>query len=208
MAKRSRRSIGAFKKDFFYKDVKVLSVHIDEPFCDPLLNCAGIRRIERFYRSIFASFRRYCITRLLREAQKSLESSPEGEFECYFVALKWAVTLKTDSLLSLRYDRTEIKGRHDRSFLRYADTWHLPSGRVAELKDFLSAKSRKEIVSQIVNFFETGDGTIKNLRPDHKKRARTCFSPRRFYLTERGVVLFYQPLMLQNDPDAVYEILL
>ncbi len=208
MESKSKRRAGVYKKDFFYRDVKVLSVHIDEPFTDPVCRKAGVRRIERFYLSIFARFRRYCETGLYQEAKKSYANSPEGAFECYFAALSMRVTLKTDDLLSLCYDRTEIRGLHDRSFLRYADTWHLPSGRIAELKEFLPGQKKKETVQQIVKKLQTRQSSGERFYPQFKKYARTCFSPRRFYLTEDDLVIFYQPMTLQNMPDTVCEIVM
>ena len=198
------RARGTFKKDFFYKDALVLSVHIDYPFAEPASRSAGYKRIARFYWSVFSSFRKYCQVRLLAQAKKCFDRSEKGEFESWFAALTYTVTYESDTLVSLYYERREHRGANCRSLTRYSDTWSLPMARPLELKDILGGKlRRKELLSFIAERLKEQRGSFY---PDYKKRIRTYFSPRRFYITARGTVVFYQPMMLQNDPETVCEV--
>ena len=195
-----------FKKDFFYKNALVLSVHIDYPFAEKAARSAGYKRMARFYRSVFSSFRKYCQLRLLAQAKKSFDRSEDGEFESWFAALTYQITYESDTLVSLYYERREYKGAHARSLDRYADTWSLPRAIPLELSDILGGKlKRKELLGCIAKSLEAQKPHIK-FYSDYKKRARIYFSPRRFFVTERGAVVFYQPMMLQNDPETVCEV--
>ncbi len=109
-------------------------------------------------------------------------------------SLDFTVTLFQDGLFSLCLDAVENVGRRRPRRVRQGDVWALPSGVPLTLRELLPQRRRwkgpglEEVRRQIGERVQSGESAFYE---DWPALASKKFSPRRFYLTEAGPVVFY-----------------
>ncbi|NLT39174.1 MAG: DUF3298 domain-containing protein [Clostridiales bacterium] len=199
---------GVYERTFLADGEKILSVRITYPLAGWDCENRGLKRIEKFYKKIFGSFQKYCQNRLRAEAEQDRKTCLEQgiKFKPYHASLCHSVTYYSDGILSIFYDRREEKDSTQRFLARYSETWHTRSGKLFEMKDFFGGGRhwKKDVIAAVSAAAEYAVAEGNDvLYPDYAKLIPRYFSARRFYLTSRGVAVFFQPCTLGPPEEGV-----
>ena len=156
----------------------------------------GAVRLARYYRRLGELWRVRWSALLYPRACAALEETRAGSrpFQPWRGALTHRVTWTGGRYTSLYVDVTEARGRSRPLTVRSSGTWRVRCGTPVALPEVLpSRKNWRRWVLEMVRrqVWERLEGGESLLYPDAAERVAAQFSPRRFYLTEEGPVLFY-----------------
>ena len=183
-------------REWVWEEIPVLVMETRLPEPEPGLPDRRIRRIERYYHNYAACYERYCGRFIFPAASSAFRTALESgkPFLPWRAELKTTVTAKSETLLSLYIDAKETAYGECISHLRRADTWNLLDGYPFHLSDFFPGELlwRRSIQRTARESLLSRSEDGPTLREDWKRRLRTEFNPENFYLTERGLVFYYQ----------------
>lgn len=150
----------------------------------------GCRRVNRYYDALADRWKRRWEGPLLEQAKAAAgPETPPWE-----ARLDFTVTLFQDGILSLYWDIVEDRGERRPRRLRQGDVWQLPSGMPMTLRELLPpcrwwrGPVLAQVRQQIGERIQAGESVFFE---DWLSLASRRFSPGRFYLTEKGPVVFY-----------------
>ena len=136
----------------------------------------GIRRVNRYYDALALG-------------------DPRAERLPWSASLDFTVTHFQNGVLSLYIDAVEDVGARRPRRVRQGDAWLLPSGVPLTLRELLPRQRRwwrgpvlEAVRRQAGSRLQAGEAVFYD---DWVKLVSKRFSPRRFYLTESGPVVFY-----------------
>lgn len=149
----------------------------------------GLRRINRYYERLAQKLRERWEGDLLARAKAEATSDTSP----WAVTLIFTISLLTPEFLSLTWTALEDLGGERPAQMMEGDTWSLPDGLPLPLSRFLPPHYHKkdllnELSSQIQARLATGENLFYE---DWPIRVNTYFSPRRFFLSPKGPVLFF-----------------
>ncbi len=168
-------------------DRVLLTIRADWPRLEE--TAPGLRRINRYYERLAQKLReRWEGELLIRARAEATSSTPPWE-----VSLGFDVTLLTPELFSLTWTAAENLGGERPHTMMEGDVWSLPDGLPLPLSHFFPARCRKQhIISEISNQIQARLATGESLfYEDWLHRLHAHFSPRHFFLSSAGPVLFY-----------------
>ena len=185
------------KRDLYYRGQKILSYEISYPGFAGLDFCAAVDRINQYCRAQALAFQCYCEGTLFQMAaaqyrEDAAAGNPAVRFEA---VLSYRVTLNAECTLSLYFDRYEYTGGERGNTERSSQTWDLQSACRIALKDLFQsgflyriyAMNRTE--DMIEERLANGIGEYFD---DYVQRVEEGFRDENFFLTSRGVVLYFQ----------------
>ena len=181
------------EKQWQHQGTTLLTAQLELP--DTESAGAAARRFRRYYQLFSRSFFRYCQHQLLPQAQ-ALQQQKRGETGIFIPAaatLETEITLQQDGILSLRILLTENSSGRPTQLCR-GDCWDLRWGLPLSLEDFfptatgLRRRLLEEVRSQLRRRMEQQPN---HWRPDAARRCRRFFNRENFYLSPRGLHLFY-----------------
>ena len=172
----------------------------------------GVVRMARYYHRLGELWRARWMDSLYNRACAGLEEARVSSrpFQPWRAELSHQVTWTGEDLTSLYVDVTERRGEGRPMTVRSAGTWRR-SGTPVALPEFFRERrgwrrwALEEVQRQIRRQLERGESL---LFPDAEARAALHFSPRRFYLTGDGVVLFYPMCALGAPVEGIPTFLL
>lgn len=150
----------------------------------------GLRRVNRYYDALADRWRLRWEKVLFEQAK----AAPEPPLEPWTAALDFTVTRFDDGLFSLYLDAVENTGGRRPRRVRQGDVWRLPEGTPVTLRELLPPHRwwrgpvLSEIRRQIGGQIQAGESVYYD---DWLRLVSRKFSPGRFYLTGRGVEVFY-----------------
>lgn len=153
-------------------------------------------RFNRYFRAYARAFERYCETVLFPSVQASYHQALThgGAIPDCRAILRTTITCQQGDLISLYTDSIENSGTQ-RIILRRGDTWDMSSGTPLRLNDFFPPHAfvRKRILSVVRAQIEREEriGLYRYL-PDWSGRIRRSFNPQNFYISDEGLIFFYQ----------------
>ena len=161
----------------------------------PCWNSRRSRRFERYYRACAAVFANDCRFRLFPQAQALYREALETACPLpqWHAQLQTVLTLQTEATVSL-YTETSVTGCQNRSLSRRADTWDLRRGLPLRLQEFFPPHTAWRTLLLQTAAQQIGAAHAQGIArydPDWRKQLRRRFDPRRFYLTEAGLCVFY-----------------
>ena len=153
--------------------------------------------INRFYQQKAHEYRQHCRTILYAQAAEQVLYDPEGQFPIvsYEAILDFSVTYNDDCILSLYFDRYEFTGGAHGNTVRFSDTWGLQGGRRLPVSAFIARPVYfktyliDKVIEQIQQNIESGQATY--FEP-HESNAIETFRAENYYLTPKGLVVYYQ----------------
>lgn len=186
------------QQDMYYKDNIVMKYTIKYPqfisaTYQPLAN-----KLNSLYRTKAVMYERSNIMNLYQMAMVEYEYSiannyPIHQFEAY---VDYVVTYNENCFLSLYFDQYEYAGGAHGLTVRTSDTWNLPKSKRVELYEMLLpcrstgiAYVLETIDQQIENEIKQGNIVFFD---DYQKLVRESFKTNNFYLTEDGIVIYFQ----------------
>lgn len=165
----------------------LLTVLVQCPFEGESVSGRGMKRIKRYYERIFGAFCRYCRERLLKEARCAAQIP-------YTAALTYNITQTDGDILSLWYERKEQRGGEPLCVTRFSDTWRKSRGQLLELSELLGGMRKKRAAALTLEAAkaqtERGEDILYS---DYRKLIPKLFSPRRFFVEDGKVKVYYEP---------------
>ncbi len=172
---------------------------IDDGEC---LSEATLKSINSFYETLANNFYTYASTKRFDAAKAALSADNVNHINPYGEAIN-TIVLQTGQYISVICDITRYDGVFARH-LRISQVWDTKNGEILPLRAFISGKAslpviKKKLAGQLEKEL-TGE-------PDHDYYA-TCrkaiyrhFNKDSFFLTDRGLVIYYQSGILcpQNE---------
>ena len=164
-----------------------------------LPEAAGAAPINVYYRRLYRKLTDYCEKELV-------PALPEG-LPPLKLSLEYRVRLLTPALLSLTLELRRLEGR-SMPAARFAAVWSRNSGAPLPLRTFFPGSFgyrrrlrdwlRREALERLRSGYYLYD-------PQQAERAGRLFSPRHFYASEKGLVLFFPPLTLGSAAEGIPE---
>lgn len=180
-----------------YKNTVVLHYEIEYPQFLSRIFEASLNKINRHYKMKALAIQRNFNTRLYRSAVQNYEYATANgfPFHPYQAVVKYEVTYNKDCTISLYFDQYEYTGGAHGNTVRSSDTWNLQNGRRIMLGQLFRYPFHykpyiiKTIINQIEKQIESGDNPYFE---EYKKNVATYFNPSSFYLTNKGIVIYFQ----------------
>lgn len=187
------------EKTFSFQGTPLLHAQIRTPRLKSAENRGFQRRFDFFYKRFSRSYLRYCQKTLFDMATEEFKLCRKLDlsFMPFEASLSFSVTLWDGKLLSLLFDRLESGGYGCRSHLLYGDTWNLEMGGFAEPAEFFPGRGSLKRRLLVLAQKQLQD---EGREPRYIKQLLKDFSVRRYYLTENGIVFFFQPINPNHGP--------
>lgn len=184
---------GHCEKVFREGEVTLLTVRARWPRLEE--TSPGIRRLNRYYAALADRWLKRWEGPLQARARAVLAEGGAGmETLPWSASLDFTVTLFQDGVLSLYLDTVEAVGTRRPRRVRQGDAWLLPSGVPLTLRELLPRRRwwrgpvLEAVRRQAGRQLQAGEAVFYD---DWVKLMSKRFSPRRFYLTPAGPVVFY-----------------
>lgn len=185
------------EEQMFYNKAMVLSYRIEYPqFCSPQYNVAAAR-ISRCCKSRALAFQRYCRQCLYQQAVRQYEDSianndPLRPLEA---VLTCEVPLNEKCACSLFFDKYQYTGGAHGNTIRCADCWNIQNGQCVMLRDLFDPGIcyRDYVIACILGQIRQQIAACNNVYFDnYEENVKKYFNECQFYLTEEGIVCFFQ----------------
>lgn len=183
--------------EMYYKDQIILTYTIKYPqfYSDHFK--VYLRRLNQYYRTQAIMYQKIQIKKLNEAAVSDYEYSVANDFPIhqYEVVIDYTITYNENCTLSLYFDRYEYTGGAHGITYRTSDTWDLLKGKKLNLEEFFP--DQKDFINFIQNEINRQIATdIKNATnmyfEDYVDLVKENFNSKNFYLTDTGVVIYYQ----------------
>lgn len=170
-------------------------------------------QLNQHYEEKVDSFEQYCSEEMLLAAIEYQEASIESGFLSYpFEAmLTNEVTYNQNCAFSLYFDQYEFYGGAHGSTVRSSESWDMDSGRMLTLGDFFpcSANALQEVLNSVYAQIEMQRANGEDIYfSNYKEMTARFFNEESFYLTEKGIVLYYQQYEVAPYAAGIVEFLL
>jgi len=200
-------------EDIFYKDQLILTYTIEYPQFHSTKYHSVVKQINTYYEVEAAKFQRYCKNSLFHAAVVQYEDSVKNGYpiHAFEAVLKDEITYIDPCTISLYFDQYEYTGGAHGNTVRYSDNWDLITGMKLSLKELFAPKVPfeviifKQILEQIEAKNQEGTGTYFE---GYDKNIMTYFNPESFYLTPKGIVIYYQQYELAPYSSGISEFLI
>ena len=181
------------EKELFYEGVVVLKYHIEYPRILGSADDSAVVRFNDYNRYLALSVQHRAETELYKEAVQTYIYNKENGYPVmvYEIYRNFEVTYNRLCILSLYVDEYAFTGGAHGSTVRSSQTWNLSSGMMMSLASFFPrnpyfmVEILKQINAQIAKepdiYFE-----------DTCNLVLEAFNPKSFYLTPKGIVIYFQ----------------
>lgn len=178
-------------------------------------NCSqeAADRINMFYESLAKEKEKHCKETLYVQALETAKYIPDNNppFQSYEYILDYKITWNNGCTVSLYMDEYSYMGGAHGSTTRTSQTWDFATGKRVELKDLLNSSVQYEtkikdwIISQIAKNQMSSNPIYFG---DYEKNVNASFKPANFYLTPKGIVLYFQQYDIAPYAAGIIEFLL
>ena len=183
------------EREWESEGIPILSATVSIPHSTASKNRIS-RRITRFYHLQAHAFLRYCEHWLLPKAtaQHQAAISSSAPLPHMHVQLNYQITYLENALWSLYTQSCEPDASGETLYFRHGDTWDLSTGYPVTLSSFFPPRTRWKthllaLVAQQIQAQEH-TGTTRYY-PEWHKLLRRHFNPRNYYLTPKGIIIFF-----------------
>lgn len=156
-----------------------------------------LNRINLFYHRKAEEFCRQCSTELYAQAVEGYKYARLNDFPFmpYEALMVYTITYNRLCTISLYFDAYQYTGGAHGITVRTSDTWDLKAGDRMQLSGFFPEGFKyreyifEQIDAQIREMTESGENYFFE---DSAELVRQTFNESSFYLTEQGVVIYFQ----------------
>lgn len=185
------------EQEFEYENVKVLKLTAEFPEVRLLNNRPAEIRINSMIRTQVENFYNYAAEKLYPQAVGEYRDSQTNgfPFRPYEAFLKYETAYNENCFLSIYRDQYVFTGGAHGNTVRSSDTWSLRSGRRYPLVRFFGPRSnyRNLLLGQILKQADANMAENPGIYfEDYRKLIVQYFNERQYYLTPRGVAIYYQ----------------
>lgn len=181
----------------YHKDTVVLKYTIKYPHFISEQCKVMIDKLNSLYRTTARMYEKNNVMSLYQRAIVDYEYAKANQypFRGYESYVDYTVTYNDNGILSLYFDRYEYTAGAHGSTLRQSDSWALKRGRRLRLSDFypMDKNYREEVISLILVDIEGNKRKADmDYFEDYESLVRENFKADQFYLTEEGIVIYFQ----------------
>ncbi len=191
-------SVKKHKRQKELKDGKQTLLTLDITY--PQFTSSDSKRVEavnQFYRKQADDLQHYAMTELLPWAKADYKerSADKLAFFPYSAGMDFTVTNKSTSAFSLYVDTYDYTGGAHGMTYRSSGTWDFRTGKQLTLSDFFPSDKNykatliKEMQTQAAKEQATEEGIFFD---EYLKSIEESFDETHFYLTPKGIVVYYQ----------------
>lgn len=187
-----------YESERLYKDQLVLKYTIKYPqFSTDEFFQPFIIRLNYLYSTKVSLYQMTEINKLYQLAVQDFENSQANNypFQPYELYITYEITLNANCTLSLYFDNYQYTGGAHGITTRKSYNWDLVRGKSIELYELIShtIMFRNYIITSINNQIKADIESGNNIYfENYEELVRQYFNPSNFYLTEEGVVIYYQ----------------
>ena len=184
------------QKDMYYEEELVLSYKIKYPKFASELFQSFLNDLNHMYKEKAMNYVNYQIENLFQMAIEEVEHSIANDYpiRVYEAYTDYVVTYNQNCVISLYFDQYVYTGGAHGSTERTSDTWDLQSEDELELSEILPVPDYKDIlIQQIIEQIQHNISEGNNYYfEDYSSLVREQFNVQNFYLSEEGLVLYFQ----------------
>jgi len=181
------------KGEMSYNGETLLNCKIEYPEFVSTFYRIPLKAINMLYKVKAMTFQKHCETTLFNTAVEQYKKDLENNFpvRVFDAVMTFRVTYLASGVLSLYFDKYEYAGGAHGSTERDAQTYNLYRYSPVKLNQIITCRTdyrsyildevRKQIEPEKDLYFENYNNLIAE-----------TFNPNNFYLTQEGVVIFYQ----------------
>lgn len=184
------------KEDLSHQGKVVLRYRIQYPRFYSRRYATAASRVNEYHRRRALAFQRYCRKKLFHCAVEQFEFSMANHYPLmtYEAERKFECTFLTGCTVSLYTDTYLFTGGAHGATTRQSDTWSFRTGRQVPITAFFSRPNYQAplfaiIGRQIEKRQKDSPGAYFDNYP---QAIREEFQPQQFYLTGKGLVVYYQ----------------
>lgn len=202
--------IQTIRDDMVFGGQRVLHYTIEYPQVSSAVFQSAAAAINRYYRAKAELYRQRYIHSLFHQAALEFESvrkRPDFLFRPFEAYLGCTITYNDNCSLSLFFDAYQFTGGAHGSTARTSDTWDLGSGRRVSMARFFApgALYKAAVIGAVGAQIRVQPGLYFD---DYETNAARYFNANNFYITEDGLVVYYQPYQLAPHAAGIPEFLL
>lgn len=184
------------KKSFTYNNTEVLKVNL-KYINIYLKNELACRKINMYFNNYINNLYNYISTSTLDDAVSGYKFATANNYPFfpYEVDLDYKITMNSNYILSMYFDKYEFTGGAHGNTIRFGTTWDLKNGNLLTLSEIFPNVNNlnEQLISQIIlqaNYnMKKNPGIYFN---NYKDLIKTNFNEANFYLTPNSVNIFYQ----------------
>lgn len=181
----------------YSKGTAVLTYTIRYPYFSTTCSEAAALSINAFYSTAARKTEEYCRTVLASQASVQAEYAKKDNYPFFgyeFISA-YTVTWNSGCMTSLYTDQYTYTGGAHGSTIRTSDTWDFSSGRYLTLADFYPHNPAYRegifrILDQQVKAREKDSPST--YFDDYPALIRSTFKPESFFVTPKGIVIYFQ----------------
>jgi hypothetical protein len=193
-----------------HKGEPVLAYTIRYPEFSSALFRTAAHEMSRYYRTRAALQRQRYRQILYPQAVRDFEyaAAHDYPFRQYEAMMVHTVTYNQNCAVSLYADNYQYTGGAHGSTVRSSDTWDLRSARRRPLSSFFAPPVPypsfvlQSVNNQIAAQIAEGTGAYFD---DYEKNVAQSFNPRSFYVSEAGVVVYFQQYQIAPYSSGIPE---
>lgn len=185
------------QKKLYYNKQMLMSYTIKYPTFISEKYSSYMKKLNAIYKTKMFLYQSFSIMKLYKMAIEEYEYSIANGFpvRTYEAIIDYTVTYNQNCALSLYFDKYEYTGGAHGNTIRTSDSWDLEDEKSIKLIDLFPQNILYEeyifkiVNEQIVNQIDAGNNIYFE---NYQQLMIENFDKDNFYLTEEGVVIFYQ----------------
>lgn len=201
------------QEQLFYKRKMILRYKIEYPQFSSMRFQRTLNRINQFYRTKALDYQKYLKTSFYDDAVAQYEDSIKNHYpvRAFEAVLAYKMTYNKNCTISLYFDKYEFTGGAHGNTIRNSDSWYLPTGRRISLNELFSRSINPR--TYIINVINTQIAEqIKNGNniyfENYQENVAKYFNPSSFYLTDQGIVIYFQQYEIAPYSSGIPEFLI
>lgn len=187
--------INILEKDLYYEGEKILKYKIEYPEIVTTEYEEGKIRFNKYNKKESMKLKEYAEDTLYNQAKETYKYNKENGYPImvYEMNVNCVITYNYNSIISLYSDQYIFSGGAHGNTIRKSQTWDLKIAKILPLKYFYRGNEYyqieiiRQINEQIANSNENGI-----YFPDYCELILQTFNLENYYLTEKGIVVFFQ----------------
>lgn len=181
----------------YCRDIPVLKYNIQYPSFTTTCSQEAAQAINLHYADLANSMERHVQNVLYPLAAESARYITKNDppFHSYEFDMSYKITYNSDCITSLYLEQYSFMGGAHGATVRTSDTWDFSTGRQMQLGDFYSGVTdyeegiRQWITYQISQILVNAPSTFFE---DYVQRVHDSFKPESYYLSQDGLVFYFQ----------------
>lgn len=200
------------QEEMYYKHELLLSyeIHFPQFISNKFQN--NLDKINMYYKKGAFKYQQYCVHRLFKMAIEQYEDAVKNNFpvRAFEIFIDYTITYNLNCTLSLYFDQYEYTGGAHGMTVRTSNNWDIKNCRPITLQEmFIPVFDYKTyIIETIYEQIEQQKNYEDVLFEDYEKLIVDTFNKDSFYLTNKGIVIYFQHYDIAPYSSGIVEFLI